>query len=117
MKSAAKPANPPARTWFVYILLCSNGALYTGIATDVQKRLAFHNAGKGSAYVRANRPAELVAFITAENRSAASILECQVKALSRAQKLALAKRWKAKEAQIHKSPARRSTRVRGRSVG
>ena len=126
MKSAAKSKNPPpAKAWFVYILRCSNGALYTGIATDVNKRLAVHNAGKGSAYVRANRPAALVAFITAKNRSAASILECQVKALSRSQKLALAGRWKAAlkqvqakrtSAQTRKLPARRSTKVKTRSA-
>lgn len=96
MKPAKKPRNSPtASLWYVYILRCANDALYTGIATDVQKRLAVHNAGKGSAYVRANRPARLVAFIAAENRSAASVLECQVKALARPKKLALAKQWKA----------------------
>lgn len=81
--------------WFIYMLQCSNGCLYTGITTDVQKRLAVHNAGKGSAYVRAHRPAKLVAFTASENRSSASRLEYSVKSLSRIQKLALAKRWKA----------------------
>ena len=83
-----------SKPWFVYMLRCSNGRLYTGITTDVQKRLKVHNAGKGSAYVRAHRPARLVAFAAAENRSAASSLEYSVKYLSRAQKLALAKKWK-----------------------
>lgn len=54
-----------------------------------------HNDGKGSAYVRANRPAELVAFTAAENRSAASKLEHLVKSLPRPQKLALAAKWMA----------------------
>ena len=81
-------------SWFVYLLRCANGNLYTGITTDVPKRLATHNAGKGSAYVRAHRPARLVAFTTAENRSAASVLEYQVKSLTRPRKLALAKIWK-----------------------
>ena len=83
------------KPWFVYMLRCSNGCLYTGIATDVQKRLKVHNAGKGSAYVRAHRPAKLVAFTAAESRSAASRLEYSVKSLSRAKKLILAKEWKA----------------------
>ncbi len=76
------------------MLRCSNGCLYTGITTDVQKRLKVHNAGKGSAYVRAHRPAKLVAFAASENRSAASSLEYSVKSLSRAQKIALARKWK-----------------------
>lgn len=86
---------PPSKPWFVYLLRCANGCLYTGIATDVHKRLAVHNAGKGSAYVRAHRPAKLVAFTASENRSAASSLEYHVKSLRKAQKLALAKQWKA----------------------
>ena len=85
---------PTPKPWFVYMLRCSNGCLYTGITTDVQKRLKAHNSGKGSAYVRAHRPAKLVAFTASENRSAASSLEYSVKSLSRAQKLALAKKWK-----------------------
>ena len=89
-----KPKVSPPKPWFVYILRCSNGNLYTGIAIDVKKRLLVHNAGKGSAYVRAHRPAKLVGFVAVENRSTASILEYQVKALSRAGKLALVKKWK-----------------------
>ena len=80
--------------WTVYIVESERGTLYTGITTDVQKRIKVHNSGKGSAYVRAHRPAKLVAFTASENRSAASSLEYSVKSLSRAQKLALAKKWK-----------------------
>ena len=54
------------------MLRCSNGCLYTGITTDVQRRLKVHNAGKGSAYIRAHRPAKLVAFTASENRSASA---------------------------------------------
>ena len=87
------PKMPP-KPWFVYMLRCSNGCLYTGITTDVPQRLKVHNSGKGSAYVRAHRPAKLVAFTASENRSAASSLEYSVKSLSRAGKIALAKKWK-----------------------
>lgn len=80
--------------WFVYLLRCANGCLYTGITTDVQRRLEAHNAGKGSAYVRAHRPARLVAFISSDDRSTASRLEYSVKSLSRPRKLALAREWK-----------------------
>ncbi len=88
-------AKPIPKPWFVYMLQCSNGSLYTGITTDVKKRLKVHNSGKGSAYVRAHRPAKLVAFTESENRSAASSLEYSVKALSRSKKTALARKWKA----------------------
>lgn len=86
---------PVLKPWFVYMLRCSNGCLYTGITTDVHNRLKVHNAGKGSAYVRAHRPAKLVATTTMKDRSAASRLEYSVKSLSRAKKIALAKEWKA----------------------
>ena len=86
------------KPWFVYMLRCSNGCLYTGITTDVQKRLNVHNAGKGSAYVRAHRLAKLVAFTASESRSTASSLEYSVKSLSRAKKLSLARKWKAERA-------------------
>ncbi len=87
---------PPAelKPWFVYLLRCANGCLYTGITTDVARRLAVHNSGKGSAYVRAHRPAKVLAFTTAANRSEASKIECAIKSLTRQQKLALAKSWK-----------------------
>jgi putative endonuclease len=88
-----KPGPPPVR-WFVYLLRCANGSLYTGITTDVPKRLAAHNAGKGSAYVRAHRPAKLLAFTLSKNRAAASVLEYRIKTLDRVQKLALARTWK-----------------------
>ncbi|MEO8206208.1 MAG: GIY-YIG nuclease family protein [Chthoniobacterales bacterium] len=88
-----KPA--PAKPWHVYILRCTNGALYTGIATDVKKRLLVHNSGKGSAYVRAHRPAKLIASTCVESRSAASVLEYEIKTLKKPRKLALAKKWKA----------------------
>jgi putative endonuclease len=80
-------------SWFVYILRCANGALYTGIAVDVERRLSTHNAGKGSRYVRAHRPAKLLAFTGAASKSEASKMECAVKRLPRSSKLALAREW------------------------
>ena len=81
------------KPWFVYILRCANGSLYTGITTDVQRRLKVHNTGKGSAYVRAHRPAKLITFTVSESRSAASRLEYSIKSLSRVKKLAVVKTW------------------------
>lgn len=47
-------------SWSVYIARCRDGSLYTGISTDVSRRIQQHNAGKGAAYTRSRRPIELV---------------------------------------------------------
>ena len=48
------------RSWKVYILRCGDGSLYTGIAVDVEHRLAVHRSGKGAKYTRGRGPLELV---------------------------------------------------------
>lgn len=77
------------KKWSVYMLLCSDGSLYTGITTDVDRRVKEHNSGKGSKYVRSRRPAELVWREDAESRSGALRREAEIKSLSRAEKEAL----------------------------
>jgi len=74
------------KKWSVYMLLCSDGSLYTGITTDVDRRVREHNSGKGSKYVRSRRPAELVWREDAKSRSEALQREAAVKALSKADK-------------------------------
>ncbi len=78
-------------SWQVYIARCADGTLYTGIARDVEKRIAEHNTGKGAAanYTRARRPVVLVYQEAAADRSTASKREYQIKQLSRTEKLAL----------------------------
>lgn len=78
-------------SWQVYIARCADGTLYTGIARDVGKRIAEHNADKGNGanYTRARRPVVLVYQEPAEDRSSASKREYQIKQLSRTEKLAL----------------------------
>lgn len=78
-------------SWQVYIVRCADDSLYTGIARDVERRIAEHNAGNGLAanYTRSRRPVVLVYQEPAADRSAASKREYQIKQLSRAQKLAL----------------------------
>lgn len=78
-------------SWQVYIARCADGTLYTGIARDVEKRIAAHNAGNGAAanYTRSRRPVVLVYCEPAADRSSASKREYQIKQLSRAEKLAL----------------------------
>lgn len=70
---------------------CADGTLYTGIARDVTRRIAEHNAGGklGARYTRGRRPVKLVYQEAAATRSAASRRECAIKLLSRQQKQAL----------------------------
>ena len=80
--------------WYVYILRCGDGTLYTGITDDVSARLEAHRSGKGAKYTRGRRPLELVFREKAESHSDAAKREWQIKQLTRAQKLALCKNWK-----------------------
>ena len=74
------------KIWYLYILRCGDGTLYTGIATDVQRRLTAHRAGKGAKYTRGRTPLELVYQETCGTHSDALKRECQIKSLSKAQK-------------------------------
>jgi len=77
-------------SYFVYILECSDGSLYTGITTDVSKRLDEHNtSSKGAKYTKARRPVKLLYQESASDRSIASKREYAIKKLSRIQKLKL----------------------------
>ena len=75
--------------WYVYILECSDGTLYTGITTDLDKRLKTHNNGKGAKYTKTRLPVALKASFEAEDRSQASKEEYRIKQLTRKQKLDL----------------------------
>lgn len=77
--------------WHVYILRCADGTLYTGIAKDLEKRVAVHNSGKGAKYTAARLPVKLAYSEKAKDRSDASKREYAVKKLSRTEKLALIK--------------------------
>lgn len=77
------------KIWQLYILRCGDGTLYTGIAVDVDKRLAAHRAGKGAKYTRGRAPLELVYRETCGDHSAALRRELEVKALTREEKLDL----------------------------
>ena len=77
--------------WRVYILECADGTLYTGIAVDLERRLAQHNGDSpgGPKYTRGRRPVRLLWSAQAEDRSAASKREAAIKKLSRREKLVL----------------------------
>lgn len=76
----AEPA-APAAPWYVYIIECSNGSLYTGITTDVQRRYAQHARGTGARYTRAWPPARLLACFAHADRASASRAEYAIKQL------------------------------------
>lgn len=73
-------------TWKLYILRCGDGTLYTGITTDVEKRLEAHRTGKGAKYTRGRSPLELVYREDCGDHSAALKREIEIKKLSREEK-------------------------------
>jgi len=78
------------QNYYVYILKCRDETLYTGIAVDVEKRVAAHNTKKtAAAYTKARRPVSLIYSEIVENRSEALKREYAIKQLSREQKLDL----------------------------
>ena len=79
--------------WCVYMLRCADGTFYTGITTDIERRVAEHNGdrGLGARYTRSRRPVALVYLEAADSRAAAARREAAIKQLDRARKLALSK--------------------------
>ena len=77
--------------YYVYMLRCGDGSLYTGITTDPVRRLAEHQGqgGRGAKYTAARRAVRMEAIWTAEDRSAASRLERNIKLLAKREKEAL----------------------------
>lgn len=79
--------------WFVYMLECSGGRLYTGITPDIAARYAKHCAGRGAAYTRINKPLRVLAAMPCGSRSAAIQSEIALKKLRRPAKLEWAGQW------------------------
>ena len=89
-KKGRKPRlNPSGNRWFVYLLRCADGSLYTGIAKDVDRRCQQHNAGTASRYTRCRLPVVAVYREVHASRSLALKREAAIKALTRRQKEAL----------------------------
>ncbi|MEZ0292014.1 MAG: GIY-YIG nuclease family protein [Solirubrobacteraceae bacterium] len=76
----------------VYLLRCADGTLYCGWTTDLERRLAAHNAGRASRYTRSRLPVELAWSQPQPDRGTAMREEVRIKQLSRAEKLALVDR-------------------------
>lgn len=75
--------------WYVYIVECSDGSLYTGITTDVNKRIGTHNKGKGAKYTKTRLPVVLRASFDGFDKSTAAKEEYRIKQLTRKDKLKL----------------------------
>ena len=72
--------------WYIYIIRCGDNSLYTGIATDVERRLEEHQRDKGARYLRGRGPLQLVFQRVVGTRSQASKVEYQIKKLSKVRK-------------------------------
>ncbi len=81
--------NGTERSWWVYIVICGDGTLYTGCTTDLARRLRQHNGELvgGAKYTRPRRPVKLLGSMQVDNRSVAQREEARVKRLNRSQKL------------------------------
>ena len=76
--------------WFLYVLRCADGTLYTGVTTDLTRRVVEHNSGRGARYTAGRRPVALLAAWRFPDRGSAQRAEARFRRLSRARKLALA---------------------------
>jgi len=72
--------------WFLYMLRCEDGSLYTGVTNNLERRLKMHNAGKASRYTRTRRPVKLLYQESCLSRTQALIRECAVKAFPKIKK-------------------------------
>lgn len=80
-------------SWYVYMLRCKDGSLYTGYTDDPQRRLSVHNTGKGAKYTRSRLPVTLVYQELCADKSEALRREIAIKRLSKPQKEALLKEF------------------------
>ena len=77
------------KEWFVYILSCNDGTLYTGVSKDVHKRIACHNSGKGAKYTRSRLPVNLFHSEGPMSKTDALRRELEIKRMNRIEKMRL----------------------------
>lgn len=85
------------KDWFIYIVKCSDDSLYTGITTDLDRRIIEHNDTSkplGARYTRSRQPVKLVYFESSSSRSLATKREMEIKQLNRTDKLSLVSQFK-----------------------
>jgi putative endonuclease len=88
-ESGLAPCAPRPRGWSVYLLECRDGSLYAGCTTDIERRVAQHNAGRGGAYTRSRRPVTVRYARACATESEAKREEAVLKSWPRARKLSL----------------------------
>lgn len=76
-------------SWFLYIVECTDASYYTGITTDIDRRIEEHNSGKGAKYTQGRGPVSVVYTESFEDRSQASKREFEIKSLNKEQKTKL----------------------------
>ena len=89
MKSKNRKSKQLEEPWFLYILQCGDGTLYTGITKDIERRVKMHNDGKGASYTRTRRPVKILYQEKCRSRTKALVRECEIKSFPREKKLAL----------------------------
>jgi predicted GIY-YIG superfamily endonuclease len=92
MPRTARKLKARPSEWFVYMVRCADGSLYTGIAKDVARRFKQHNHGTASRYTRSRLPVELVYQEVQPDQSTALKREAAIKAMDRREKLTMAER-------------------------
>ncbi|NHM14910.1 hypothetical protein GMI68_09115 [Eggerthellaceae bacterium zg-886] len=85
----SEPESSAAGSYWVYVVECADGTLYTGYTTDVERRVQEHNSGQGAKYTRSRRPVSCVHAEELPDKSAALRREAAVKRMTRAAKLRL----------------------------
>lgn len=80
------------KNWYVYIVKCADGTLYTGITNDLKKRITAHNEGKGAKYTRGRGPVEILYKKRCKDKSAAAKKEAKIKQLNKKEKLEIINR-------------------------
>lgn len=75
--------------WYVYIIRCADNTLYTGVTTDIARRIESHNSGKGARYTRARTPVVLVHYEKHHTRSSALKREACIKRMPKERKVAI----------------------------
>jgi putative endonuclease len=83
----------PARAWFVYLLECASGRIYTGATPDLARRLHAHRNGRGARFTRMDPPSRLLASQKFASHGEALQAEARVKRLTAAKKRELAQEW------------------------
>ena len=75
------------KPWYLYVVCCSDSTLYTGITTDIKRRISQHNSGRGAKYTKGRGPVKLMHIRQYKNRSDASKAEAKFKKFKRTKKL------------------------------